>query len=166
MSRQIATFILGSTCLGVDILLIKEVYRHMSITPVPASSSHIRGLMNLRGRVVTVIDLAVCLGRSASDHVEDNRLLVLKTNEEISKYQARGKLTDTDLGDDIVGLLIDRMDDVIEAQDSDIVPAPSNLAEVDNDLIRGVIKQKEALIIILNIPMLLEKIMAVCRGAD
>jgi purine-binding chemotaxis protein CheW len=166
MTRQIATFILGGTRLGVDILLIKEIYRHMSVTPVPASPKHIRGLMNLRGRVVTVIDLAVCLGRPALDNMEENRLLVLKTNEEISKYQARGKLSDTDLGDDIVGLLINRMDEVIEAGDCDIMPAPSNLAEVENALIRGVIKQKDELIIILNIPVLLEKIMEICRGAD
>jgi purine-binding chemotaxis protein CheW len=164
MTRQITTFILGSTRLGVDILLIKEIYRHMSVTPVPASPKHIRGLMNLRGRVVTVIDLAVCLGRPPQDNIEENRLLVLKTNGEISKYQARGKLSDTDLGDDIVGLLIDRMDDVIEAEDCDIMPAPSNLAEVENALIRGVIKQKNELIIILNIPVLLEKIMDICQG--
>ena len=63
MARQIATFVLGKTLLGLDILLVKEVYRSVSITPIPDAPEHIRGLMNLRGRVVTVMDLNTCLGR-------------------------------------------------------------------------------------------------------
>ncbi len=49
MTRQIATFLLGDTLLGVDILLIKEVYRHMIISPIPDAPPFLRGLMNLAG---------------------------------------------------------------------------------------------------------------------
>ena len=48
MNRQITTFILGETRIGIDILLVKEVYRHMSITPIPDSPPQLKGLMNLR----------------------------------------------------------------------------------------------------------------------
>lgn len=166
MNRQISTFALGNTRLGIDILLVKEVYRHMSVTPIPDSPSHLGGLMNLRGRVVTVIDLNVCLNRPSSENVDTSRLLVLKTDEEIGKYKTSGQLKNIDLGDDIVGLLIDRMDDVVNINDSDIFPAPSNQNEVDDALIEGVIKQEDELIIILDIDAVLERIMQACNNTE
>ena len=103
MSRQITTFLLGETRIGIDILLVKEVYRHMSITPIPDSPRELKGLMNLRGRVVTVIDLNVCLNRPSTKNIETSRLLVLKTDEEIDKYKTTGFLEDISLGDDQIG---------------------------------------------------------------
>ncbi len=166
MNRQIATFILGNTRLGIDILLVKEVYRHMSITPIPDSPPHLYGLMNLRGRVVTVIDLNVCLNRPFSENIESSRLLVLKTDEDIYKYKSSGLLGDISMGDDIVGLLIDQMDDVITIQDSAIFPAPSNLNELEEVLIEGVIKQGEQLVILLDVNAVLERIMQACDSAE
>ncbi|MBF0233519.1 MAG: purine-binding chemotaxis protein CheW [Desulfamplus sp.] len=166
MSRQIATFNLGETRLGIDILLIKEVYRHMSITPIPDSPAHLRGLMNLRGRVVTVIDLNVCLNRPSSENIGKGRLLVLKTDSEIDRYKKAGNLGKIYLGQDIVGLLIDDMDDVITIGESDIFPAPPNLDEAEEVLIEGVVKQGSQLITILDVNALLQKIMQVCEQTE
>lgn len=166
MNRQITTFNLGATRIGIDILLVKEVYRHMSITPIPDSPPQLKGLMNLRGRVVTVIDLNVCLNRPSTENIDTSRLLVLKTDEEIEKYKTGGFLENVVLGDDIVGLLIDQMDDVINIEDSDIFPAPPNLDDVEEILIEGVIKQEGQLIIILDVNALLEKIMEVCDSTQ
>jgi len=162
MNRQIITFNLGDSRLGIDILLIKEVYRHMSITPVPDSPAHIKGLMNLRGRVVTVIDLNVCLNRPSYENIETSRLLVLKTDDEIEKYKKSGILGNIRLGNDIVGLLIDQMDDVITIETSDIFPAPPNLDEAEEALIEGVVKKGKQLIIILDVNAILEKIIQDC----
>jgi len=164
MQRQITTFILGEIRLGIDILLVREVYRHMSITPVPDSPPHLSGLMNLRGRVVTVIDLNVCLSRPATKNLETNRLLVMKTDKEIEKYKSAGLLKNISIGDDMVGFLIDGMDDVISIDDSEIFPAPSHLDQVEAALIQGVIKQGEELIILLDVPLVLEKIMEACES--
>jgi len=166
MNRQIATFNLGDSRLGIDILLIKEVYRHMSITSIPDSTAHLKGLMNLRGRVVTVIDLNVCLNRAPSENIETSRLLVLKTDSEISKYKIAGALGNFSLGDDIVGLLIDQMDDVIAIDSSEIFPAPPNLDEAEESLIEGVIKQGNQLIIILDLNAVLEKIIQACNSTE
>ena len=165
MHRQITTFMLGNTRIGMDILLIREVYRHMSVTPVPDSPLHLNGLMNLRGRVVTVIDLNVCLSRPATEDIESNRLLVMKTDKEIEKYKSEGLLKDVSMGDDMVGFLIDRMDDVVSIEDSEIFPAPSHLDEVEEALIEGVIKQGDELIILLDVTALLEKVMEACGSA-
>ena len=163
MHRQITTFVLGDTRIGIDILLVREVYRHMSVTPVPDSPPHINGLMNLRGRVVTVIDLNVCLSRPATEDIESNRLLVMKTDKEIEKYKSKGLLKEISIGDDMVGFLIDRMDDVVSIDDSEIFPAPPHLDKVAEALIEGVIKQEEELIILLDVPSVLQKIMEACE---
>ena len=165
MHRQITTFMLGNTRIGIDILLIREVYRHMSVTPVPDSPPHLNGLMNLRGRVVTVIDLNVCLSRPATEDIESNRLLVMKTDKEIEKYKSEGLLKDVSIGDDMVGFLIDRMDDVVSIEDSEIFPAPPHLDDMEESLIEGVIKQGEELIILLDVTALLEKVMEACESA-
>ena len=158
MSRQIATFILGETILGVDILLVKEVYRHKNFTPIPDAPEHFKGLMNLRGRVVTVIDLNVCLNRPPAENIDNCRLLILKTEEEIAKYIAAGRMPRIKLGDDIVGFLIDSMDDVLDLEDDQILPPPPNLKEVDEAMIDGVVKRGEQLVILLDIEAVLNEI--------
>ena len=163
MSRQIATFILGETLLGIDILLVKEVYRQISITPIPDAPPHLRGLINLRGRVVTVIDLNACLGRSEISDIKKNRLLIMKTDDEVIHYQREGQIDEVNLGEDIVGFLIDSMDNVLSIEDSEILPAPSNLKSVEVSLIEGVIKLGDRLVILLDVNALLERVLSVVK---
>ena len=165
MNRQIATFILGQTLLGLDILLVKEVYRHMSISPIPDAPDHLRGLMNLRGRVVTIIDLNVCLNRPASSDIQGCRLLILKTQEEIRQYKQK-YLESVYLGEDIVGFLIDRMDDVFTVNQDDILPPPPNIVEINEALIEGVIKQGNRLVILLDVTALLKLVMDVTTDSE
>jgi len=160
MTRQVATFRVGDTFLGVDILLIKEVYRHMTLTPVPGAPPHLGGLMNLRGRVVTVIDLNVCLDLPQVETGE-KRLLIMKTNSEIAQYQRLGKLEEADLGEDIVGFLINRMEEVLTIEDEDVLPAPPNLPVIERKLIDGVVKLKNRLVILLDVSAVLEDVVAV-----
>ncbi len=159
MPSQIATFILGDTILGVDILLIKEVYSKISLTPIPDAPEHLCGLMNLRGRVVTIVDLNVCLNRPAVESVEGSRLLILKTDEEIVSYQLEGLHEKAKLGEDIVGFLIDRMDDVIDVEDDEILPPPANLESMGEGLIEGVIKRGNDLVIILDVTAILNVVL-------
>ncbi|OQX26051.1 MAG: hypothetical protein BWK80_12445 [Desulfobacteraceae bacterium IS3] len=161
MTRQIATFFLGDTLLGVDILLVKEIYRHQSVNPIPDAPLHLCGLMNLRGRVVTVINLSVCLNRPGPADMEKSRLLILKTQEDIRACSCKELLEDVWLGDDIVGFLIDKMDDVLSVESEDILPPPPNIADIENDLIEGIIKRKDRLVILLNVTAILELIMNV-----
>jgi len=163
VSRQIATFVLGKTLLGLDILLVKEVYRGVSTTPIPDAPEQIRGLMNLRGRVVTVMDLNTCLNRQTSEKGTENYLLILKTDEEIKGYQKKGDLAGISLGDDIAGFLIDQMDDVIEVETGEILPSPPNLEEVEAKLVEGIIKKGDLLVILLDITAVLESVMKVMK---
>jgi purine-binding chemotaxis protein CheW len=156
MMRQIASFHLGDTLLGMDILLVKEINRQITISPVPGGPAHLLGLMNLRGRVVTVIDLNVCLGRAPARDVTASRLLILKTQEEIKGFVAAGQLPDIVVGEDIVGFVIDRMADVVAVEADDILPPPPHLVDIEKDLVQGVIERKNRLITLLDVPAVLE----------
>lgn len=157
MSRQIATFMVGGTLLGLDILLVKEVHRHLTLTPVPGAPDHLSGLMNLRGRVVTVIDLGVCLDLQG-DRNGERKLLILKTDSEIVPYQIKGMLENAQLGEDIVGFLIDRMEEVLTVEDNEILPAPPNLKVLERKLIDGVVKLKNRLVILFDVTAVLENV--------
>lgn len=166
MSRQIATFVLGDTLFGIDILLAKEVYRHMTLNPIPNAPPHLKGLMNLRGRIVTVIDLNVCLNRPQMDTIENKRLLILKTANDIKNYKHRSDLEDVEIGEDIVGFLIDRMDDVVSVSSIDISPPPSNLQGLEQELIDGVIQQGERLMMLLNVTAILDRVMSAVSESE
>lgn len=164
MIRQIAAFHLDAALLGIDILLVREINRHPHISPVPGAPPHLLGLMNLRGRVVTVIDLNVCLGRNASRREDTAPLLILKTQEEIGRYQTAGRLPEGEVGEDIVGFVIDRMADVVAVEEEKILPPPANIGDIEGALIRGVIREENRLIILLDVPAVLERVMAVMKG--
>ncbi len=166
MARQIATFVLGNTLLGVDILLVKEVYRQMNLSPIPDAPPHLAGLMNLRGKVVTVIDLNVCLNRPPAADIRACRLLIFKTREEIEDLGSLDGVAETDPGDDIVGVVIDQMDDVLTIEARDILPPPPNLTDVDEELIQGVIKKGNALVMLLDIGAVLDRVMRAASSSE
>lgn len=159
MSRQFAVFRLGNRTFGMDILLVKEVHRHMAVDPVPGVPPHLAGLMNLRGRVVTVIDPGVILGLDRKADEDSRQMLILKTAEEIQPFIRDGRLDRMEPGEDIVGLLIDGMEDVLTASGSDILPPPPHLTDFDGDLIRGVIQRGEGLVMLLDVELLLDRVM-------
>jgi purine-binding chemotaxis protein CheW len=159
VSRHIATFLVGETLLGLDILAVKEVYRHMNLTPIPGAPGHFCGLMNLRGKVVTVIDLSVCLDLTPSA-AEEKRLLILKTNSELARCRMTGKLENVNLGEDTIGFLINRMEEVLTIEDDEILPVPSNLDILEKNLICGVVKLKNRLVILLDVTAVLEGVAA------
>ncbi len=159
MTRQIATFLLGDTLFGADILLVREICRYKTVSRIPGSPPHLCGLMNLRGRVVTIIDLGVCFNKAPKTEAEQCQLLIFKVRQEIADYNHHQHLKDLFMGDDIAGFLIDRMDDVLTVGDEEILPPPPNIADIDEALIDGIIQRENHLVILLNIPALLEEVM-------
>ena len=93
-------------------------------------------------------------------------VLILKTDEEIKGYQKKGNLTGTSLGEDIAGFLINQMDDVIEVESDEILPKPSNLKEVEGDLVEGIVKKGDRLVILLDITAVLASVMKVMADAS
>ena len=135
---QVTCFQIGEVLCGIDIRYVQEINKSMNITQVPLSQEYIKGIMNLRGDIVTVIDLGKKLGMAPVKIDEDSRITIVKWNDEF------------------VGLLVDRIYDVISVQKQDIMPPPSNIKGAKGKYFQGVIKKHSDLIGILEIDAVLE----------
>lgn len=137
-----------------DLLWISEVLRHPQIRPVDGAPSLVRGLIHLRGQIVTALDLESRLGLVSQEPAPCQRCLVFKTTTELLAQASPP--TDAELaGTDRIGLLIDRTGDIIPAG-TELLPAPpESLSGIDPDCIAGVIPGKNHLISVLQIGPLL-----------
>lgn len=134
---QYCTFHLGDLFLGVEVTGVQEVIRHQATTPVPLASPVIGGLMNLRGEIVTTIDLRRRLGLGPRDD-HDPMNVVIRSD------------------DSVVSLLVDEIGDVIEVVDEDFEPAPSTLPAATRDVIVGVYKLEGRLLLVLDCDRVLD----------
>lgn len=147
---QFSTFRLGDRLFGLDLMMIREINRILDITPVPHAKEHIRGLINLRGQIVTILDLAVRLGLPSREISDESHNIILKTNAELAvANQASQKHFATSA--DLVGFLVDAIGDVVEADDAAIEPPSANVSEAESQFLAGVIKTDMGLLVLLDI---------------
>ena len=130
---EFVTFYVGNLLIGVDILHVEEINRQVKITPVPHAPEQVRGVINLRGEVVTVVDLRKVLGMQNTQIDEQSRTVVVNS------------------GNEVIGLLVDSIADVVRFQADEIDPPPANVNGVDNRFFQGVHKLDHALLIVLNV---------------
>ncbi len=148
MERQFSTFYLGRALFGLDILLVREINRHLDLTPVDRAPDYVRGLLNLRGQIVTVVDLGIRLGLEPRRIGSESRCVVLKTTTELRSQEGTEELDD-DTVDDVVGLLIDRVGDMVSVDSAEIEPPPANVGVVEGRFLSGVVKLEGDLMVIL-----------------
>ncbi len=126
------TFHLDDLYLGIEVSQVQEVIRYQRMTLVPLAPNVIRGLMNLRGQIVTALDLRKRLGIPDADGgVQATNVVVRRS-------------------DGAVSLLVDRIGDVIDTDIDAFEPPPETLQGVPRELIRGVFKLKDRLLLILD----------------
>ena len=130
--KQFCTFYVGDRFFGVEVERVQEVFRYQEMTPVPLASSVVRGLINLRGQIITAIDLRRRLGMKDLPEDQKPMNVVVRTD------------------DDVVSLLVDRIGDVLEVGDEVLEPPPETLDEVARKLIPGVYKLKDSLLMTLD----------------
>jgi purine-binding chemotaxis protein CheW len=131
-SEQFATFYVQDLFFGVDVLHVQEVLCSQPMTPVPRSPGVIEGLINLRGQIVTAIDMRrrLRLPARASDRAVMN--IVVRTS------------------DGVVSLLVDEIGDVLDMDADTYERPPDNLEPVAKELIRGVYKLQGQLLLVLD----------------
>lgn len=132
-NRQYATFFLEDHFLGVEVEKVQEILNPQEMTKVPLAPAMIAGLINLRGEIVTAIDLRICLGFSTRPPDVQAMSLVVRTE------------------DGPVNLLVDKIGDVIEVLPNLFEPPPETLDKQFGSAIEGVYKLKERLMLVLNI---------------
>ncbi|HHY37278.1 MAG TPA: chemotaxis protein CheW [Firmicutes bacterium] len=142
--QQLVVFRLGSEEYGVDILQVQEIKRMLDITRVPKAPGFIEGVINLRGQIIPVLDLRRRFGFPAAERTPDSRIIVVN------------------IGDLVIGLIVDTVLEVISLPKEAISPAPALVTGINNDFLAGIGDLGERLLIILN----LEKILAVDELGD
>jgi purine-binding chemotaxis protein CheW len=136
VSKQFLTFRIGNENYGLELSQTREIIEYSGITEVPLMPNFLRGVINLRGEVVPVIDLAVRLGRSSIEVQRRTCIIVVE-------------LTNNDQHH-VLGLLADAVSEVIEMDDENIEDAPSFGANIRAEFIQGIAKQGEEFVVLLD----------------
>lgn len=139
--QQYLTFQLGSEMFATGILCVKEIIEYGDLTVVPMMPESIRGVINLRGAVVPVIDLACRFGREPTQLTRRTCIVIIEVDNE-------GERQD-------VGVIVDAVSEVLEIQDSEIEPPPAFGARIRTDFIHGMGKVGGKFVIILEIQRVL-----------
>ncbi len=134
---QCASFYVDDALLGIPIQQIDEINRHVDFTPVPHAPPHVRGVINLRGEVVTVLDLRTILHGKPTEITRFTRNVVLSINGERA------------------GLLVDRVADVVAVSGDQVEPPPANARGAAGRYFQGLFKMERELLVILDVPSVL-----------
>lgn len=139
--RQYLAFNLNAELFAIDILQIREIIEFGIITPVPMAPPSVRGIINLRGAVVPVIDLAVRFNRDATTVTRRTCIVI----------------TEIDLDGQplVLGVLVDTVNEVLEIPPADIEPPPAFGTRIRNDFIAGMGRVGGSFVILLNLPRVL-----------
>lgn len=130
---QYCTFYLDNALFGINIILVREINRQIEMTPVHNLPPYIRGLLNLRGQIITVLDTGIKLGLPERTVSDSSRIIILKTVDD------HGQAVHT-AGSDVVGLLVDRIGDVVRVNEGDIERPPANMGDINGKFLTGVVK--------------------------
>jgi purine-binding chemotaxis protein CheW len=135
--RQYLTFTVTGESFGIAIASIKEIIEYRAPTEVPMMPGYMRGIINVRGRVVPVIDLAVRFGRSRVEATRRTCIVILEVEEQDEQHD--------------IGVVVDAVSAVVEIADADVEPSPSFGAKVRSEFITGMGKIGERFVILLDI---------------
>ncbi len=137
-SIELATFFVGKSLYGINILNIQEINKHVDVTHIPQAPEYVEGVLNLRGRIVTVIDLGKKLGISPVRQDKSNRNIIVDSHDEH------------------IAFMVDSISDVIPAEVDQIEAAPANIGGVQGNFFKGVLKTANSLIGVLDIEEVLK----------
>lgn len=144
--RQFCTFYLDEALFGIDIMLVREINRQLDMTPVHHLPAHIRGLLNLRGQIITVLDTGMQLGLGPRTITPHSRSLILKFSDE-----AQAESMQHAASIELVGLLVDRVGDVVRVHEGDIERPPANVGDVSGKFLTGVVKLDRGLLSLVKV---------------
>jgi len=135
--QKLLTFSLGSEGYGVSILKVKEIIGMMDITPVPKTPEFIKGVINLRGKIIPVMDLRTKFGMVPQEYNE--RTCIIVAEVAIKGVQK------------LLGIVVDMVSEVVTVSDEQIEPPPEYGSAVEHNTILGIGKIKDRVVIILDI---------------
>ncbi len=136
--EQMVTFSLGAEEFGVNILQVQEINRMVEITQVPQTDRFVKGIINLRGKVIPIIDLRTKFGMEEKEYDNHSRIVVVET------------------GDETVGLVVDSVAEVLRVPAGSLEDAPDLISNhgggtANSDFIKAIVKLDERLLVYLDV---------------
>jgi purine-binding chemotaxis protein CheW len=136
-ANQYLTFLLGGEMFAVGILNVKEIIEYGSLTEIPMMPAFIRGVINLRGAVVPVIDLSARFGGKTTEVARRTCIVIVEVQQDEGRHD--------------IGIMVDAVSEVLEIAGSEIEPPPAFGAKIRADFIAGMGKVNAKFVIILDI---------------
>ena len=138
-TEELATFYVGEALCGMDILKVQEVNKLIEMTRVPQAPEYVLGILNLRGEIVTIVDLGKKLSLKSTDMSDKTRNIIVNSNGEH------------------IGLMVEQISDVVQAEWEKVEAPPANIGGVQGKYFTGVFKTEDRLIGILDVEKILEE---------
>lgn len=138
--HQLVVFNLGMEEFGVNIMQVQEIIRMPEITRIPRSPDYVKGVINLRGKIIVVMDLDKRFGMSQKDMTDESRVVVV------------------DIKGTVIGLVVDSVSEVIRLQGSNIDQTPEIITQkINAEYLKGVGKLEDRLLILLDLENILSE---------
>jgi purine-binding chemotaxis protein CheW len=137
--RQLVVFQLGAELYGVEISRVHEIIRLQAVTRVPRSPMFVEGVINLRGKVISVINLRRRFGLASAGHTRASRIVVV------------------DINDQVIGMVVDGVSEVLRVNTATIEPPSPTIAGIDSEYLQGIVKLPERLVILLDLDRVLSR---------
>ena len=135
---QLVIFQLAGEEFGVDIMQVQEIIRMPEITRIPQSPEHVKGVINLRGKIIVVINLGARFNLRSKELDDDSRVIIVES------------------GDNVVGMVVDSVSEVLRLATSNVEPTPEIIsAKIKADYLKGVGKLDNRLLILLDLEKVL-----------
>ena len=138
MEKQLVIFELASEYYGIDIALVESIIKIQTITQLPKSPAYVRGVTNLRGSVLPVIDLRTRFAINASEETKQTRIIIVT------------------MGVIKVGVVVDGVSEVLRVSDELIEPLPPMISSVNSAFLKGIVRLENRLIILLELGKVLD----------
>jgi purine-binding chemotaxis protein CheW len=136
-TREVLVFILGTEEYGVDILKVQEIRGYDKVTPIPSAPDYLKGVVNLRGSIVPIVDMRVKFRLPEVRYDQFTVVVILRISERT------------------IGVVVDGVSDVVHLTASDVKPAPQLGSIVDSSYIAGLATQNDRMVLLLDIEKLL-----------
>ncbi|MFS8607741.1 MAG: chemotaxis protein CheW [Gammaproteobacteria bacterium] len=135
--RELLLFRLGDETYGIDILSVQEIRRYEAVTRLVNTPEHIKGVINLRGTIVTIVDLRIKFNLPDVTYNEFTVVVILNVVKRV------------------IGIVVDAVSDVVSITEDDLKPAPDFGAQIDDDYLAGLATVEDRMIIVLDIESLI-----------
>jgi purine-binding chemotaxis protein CheW len=135
---QLVSFNIGSEEFGVEILKVQEINRMVEITKVPQAPHYVEGVINLRGKVIPIIDLRK------------------RFNLDVKEYDKNTRIVVVDINGSIMGMIVDAVSEVLRLPSSTIEPPPEIVTGLNAEYIKGVAKLEDRLLIFLDLSRVID----------